>query len=48
MRTSPAVIRTPSNDHVGNEVIRATVSNRRRRARSACGRVFVLTLTRDV
>jgi hypothetical protein len=48
LRTSPAVIRARSTNHFNNEVIRAPVSNQRRRARCACGRVFVLTPTRDV
>jgi hypothetical protein len=48
MSTSPAVIRTLSQNQFGNEAITASVSNQRRRARCAYGRVFGLTLTRDV
>jgi hypothetical protein len=48
MRTSPAMIRALSNNHFNNEMIRAPVSNRRRRALCARRRVFVLTPTRDV
>jgi hypothetical protein len=43
MGTSPGLIRTTSDNQLGNQIIPSPLANQRRRARTACGHVCPLT-----